>query len=180
MGDGVSKDLKLTAIPMLKDFIGEFKGRHLTNLLLNLEKSFQLVSKQLKNDHMLDDFRKLSFLALSNIVIEILREMRVDAYSKGKNFDPIQFLENYEENLINEENRAKERIVFSKLKKNKDCKKSKKDKSRDEESSDEELEEDSDDEDDSDYVPTYVDENDEGEEDDMEEEDEEEDDEEED
>ena len=44
--------------------------------------------------------------------------MRVDAYSKGKNFDPIQFLESYEENLINEENRAKERIVFSKLKKN--------------------------------------------------------------
>merc|ERR1711991_1066264 len=81
----VSKELKLTAIPMLKDFIGKFKGR----LLTNLEKSFQLVSTELKKDPSLDDFRKLSFLALSNTVTEILKEMRIDAYSKGKNFDPI-------------------------------------------------------------------------------------------
>merc|ERR1712166_1726916 len=147
--EGVYNDLKLTAIPMLKDFIGEFKGRHLTNLLLNLKKSFQLVSKQLKNDHSLDDFRKLSFLALSNVVTEILREMRVDAYSKGKNFDPIIFLDNYEESLINTNNKEKERIVFSKLKKNKKSKK---------EEDDDEIEEDSEDEDDSDYIPTYIDE----------------------
>merc|ERR1712196_547188 len=163
-GEGVPKDLKLTAIPMLKEFIGEFQGTHFNNLLLNLEKRFQLVSKQLKNDHTLDDIRKLSFLALSNIVTEILREMRVDAYSKGKNFDPIKFLDEYEESLTNEENIAKERVVFSKLKNNKKQKNSKKvveecETEEMERSSDEEIEEDSDDDnDDSDYIPTYVDE----------------------
>tara|TARA_B100000161_G_C33554869_1_gene417307 strand:+ start:691 stop:3288 length:2598 start_codon:yes stop_codon:yes gene_type:complete len=161
--DSVSRDLKLTAIPMLKDFIGDFKGRHLTNLLLNLEKSFQLVSKQLKNDHTLDDFRKLSFLALSNVVTEILREMRVDAYSKGKNFDPVTFLENYEQSLVDEMNVEKERVVFSKLKKNKVCKKSKKDKVHDDEDIEDSTDEE-DNDDDSDYVPTYIDEEDEDEE----------------
>ena len=148
----VSRDLKLTAIPMLKEFIGEIKGRHLTNLLLNLEKSFQLVCKQLKNDRSLDDFRKLSFLALSNIVVEILREMRVEAYSVGKDFDPIEFLNSYEEKVVNDDNKEKQRKAFTKLKKIKPVKK---------EDSDSEynVEEDSDDESDSDYEPKYLDKN---------------------
>merc|ERR1711916_66567 len=133
----VSKELKLTAIPMLKDFIGKFKGRHLTNLLSNLEKSFQLVSTELKKDPSLDDFRKLSFLALSNTVTEILKEMRIDAYSKGKNFDPIEFLNNYESELNSEFDKKKKRKAFNGLKKNKEDNK----KSKDE---------------DSDYVPTYL------------------------
>merc|ERR1712196_151084 len=123
-GEGVSKDLKMTAIPMLKEFIGEIKGRHLTNLLLNLEKSFQLVCKQLKNDVSLDDFRKLSFLALSNIVVEILREMRVEAYSTGKDFDPIEFLTNYENGILQEDNVSKQRKAFQKLKNNSNKKES--------------------------------------------------------
>lgn len=137
---------------MLKEFIGEIKGRHLTNLLLNLEKSFQLVCKQLKNDRSLDDFRKLSFLALSNIVVEILREMRVEVYSVGKDFDPIEFLNSYEEQVVNDDNKEKQRKAFTKLKKIKPVKK---------EDSDSEyiVEEDSDDESDSDYEPKYLDKN---------------------
>merc|ERR1712031_71487 len=145
----VSKELKLTAIPMLKDFIGKFKGRHLTNLLSNLEKSFQLVSNELKKDPSLDDFRKLSFLALSNTVVEILREMRIDAYSKGKNFDPIEFLNNYEEELNSTDKKIKKRKAFDNLKKNKESnkkvsKKIKKERKETEEG--EEIEESSDEE----------------------------------
>jgi endopeptidase La len=99
----VSRDLKMIAIPMLKKFIGDIKGRHLTNLLLHLEKSFQIVCKQLKNDMTLDDLRKLSFLALSNVVVEILREMRVEAYSTGKDFDPVEFLNFYENDIAQED-----------------------------------------------------------------------------
>ncbi len=141
--EGVSKDLKLVGINMLIDFIGQVSGRQLTSLLLNLERSFQLVSKQLKKDNSLDDFRKLSFLALSNIIVEILREMRVDAYSKGKKFDGVKFLNNYKKSLD----------------KNKKSKKSKQrvEKINIEEDSDEDIEDDSDeDEEDSDYVPTYL------------------------
>lgn len=97
--ESVSRDLKLCAVPMLKQFIGDVKGRQLTNLLLNLEKSFVFCSKQLKKEKILDsDIKKLSFFALSNVVIEILREMRLDAYEAGKDFDPIKFLTNYEKN----------------------------------------------------------------------------------
>ena len=149
----VSIDLKMSAIPLLKQFIGDIKGRQLTSVLQNLEKSFILVSKHLKLEKNVDDFRKLSFLALSKTVVEILREMRVDAYSKGKRFDPITFLDNYEINIKNKTNNKN-------LKKNKNLNKnSKKNKPKDESSDDEELEEDSDDEDsDSDYDPKYMDE----------------------
>ena len=152
----VSRDLKMTAIPMLKEFIGEIKGRHLTNLLLNLEKSFQLVCKQLKNDVSLDDFRKLSFLALSNIVVEILREMRVEAYSTGKDFDPLEFLNSYENDILREDLNDKQRKAFTKLKTV-----SKKSEKEEEEEEDEYIQEDSEDEEDSDYEPKYLDENDE-------------------
>ena len=147
----VSRDLKMTAVPMLKEFIGDIKGRHLTNLLLHLEKSFQLVCKQLKIDKSLDDFRKLSFLALSNIVVEILREMRVEAYSTGKNFDPIEFLNSYENDIVQEDMKDKQRKAFTKLKdmsKKEDIKQS---------SDSEYIQEDSDDEsENSDYEPKYL------------------------
>ena len=154
--ESVSRDLKLCAVPMLKQFIGDVKGRQLTNLLLNLEKSFVLCSKQLKKEKILDsDIKKLSFFALSNVVVEILREMRLDAYKAGKDFDPIKFLTNYEKTLEDETSFDKKKRTFSVLKKN-----NKKDE-------DSEYEEDSDEEEDSDFEPKYID-------DDEEEEDEEE------
>ena len=69
--------------------------------------------------------------------------MRVDAYSKGKKFDGVKFLNNYKKSLD----------------KNKKSKKSKPrvEKINIEEDSDEDIEDDSDeDEEDSDYVPTYL------------------------
>ena len=48
--ESVIRDLKLTAIPMLSQFIGDIKGRHLTNLLSNLERSFTVLGKQLKKE----------------------------------------------------------------------------------------------------------------------------------
>ena len=111
----VTMDLKMTAIPMLRQFLGEIKGRKLTTVMQSLEKSFQLVAKQLKSEKNLDDMRKLSFLALSNVVVEILREMRVEAYSEGKNFDPIIFLDNYENRILSK--------VSIKQKKSKETKK---------------------------------------------------------
>ena len=138
----VSRDLKMIAIPMLKKFIGDIKGRHLTNLLLHLEKSFQIVCKQLKNDMTLDDLRKLSFLALSNVVVEILREMRVKAYSTGKDFDPVEFLNLYENDIEQED------IV--------QCSDSE-DTQEDSDNDTDYIQEDSDDEgDDSEYEPKYL------------------------
>ena len=111
--ESVSRDLKLCAVPMLKQFIGDVKGRQLTNLLLNLEKSFVLCSKQLKKEKILDsDIKKLSFFALSNVVVEILREMRLDAYKAGKDFDPIKFLTNYEKTLEDETSFDKKKRTF--------------------------------------------------------------------
>ena len=139
-------DLKMTAIPMLRQFLGEIKGRKLTTVMQSLEKSFQLVAKQLKSEKNLDDMRKLSFLALSNVVVEILREMRVEAYSEGKNFDPIIFLDNYENRILSK--------VSIKQKKSKETKKKEENV---EESEEESIEEDSDeDDDDSDYEPKYL------------------------
>ena len=137
----VTKDLKMTAIPMIKQFIGEIRGRKLTTVLQSLEKSFKLVGRQLKLERSFDEFRKLSFLALSNVVVEILREMRVDAYSKGKDFDPILFLDNYESK------------IFTKTQTKKNSKK----KNDAEEETEEELEEDSDEDSDSDFEPKYLD-----------------------
>ena len=142
----VTMDLKMTAIPMLRQFLGEIKGRKLTTVMQSLEKSFQLVAKQLKSEKNLDDMRKLSFLALSNVVVEILREMRVEAYSEGKNFDPIIFLDNYENRILSK--------VSIKQKKSKETKKKEENV---EESEEESIEEDSDeDDDDSDYEPKYL------------------------
>jgi len=148
----VIRDLKLTAVPMLKEFIGEMKGRYLTNLLLNLEKSFQIVCKQLKNDKSLEKFKKLSFLALSNIVVEILREMRVEAYSVGKDFDPLTFLNSYEEQVVNSDNKEKQRKAFTRLKEMRTA-------NKEDSESEYNVEEDSDDKSDDDYEPTYLDEN---------------------
>jgi len=160
----VIRDLKLTAIPMLNQFIGDIKGRHLTNLLSNLERSFNLLGRQLKKEKNLDDFRKLSFLALSDVIVGILREMRVAAYTDGKDFDPVQYLEEYEEEVKLEYERSLEKSN-KKLKSKNKCKKSKKkdkeSKKKDKESKkmeEEILEDDSDEEDDEDYVPKYVDE----------------------
>lgn len=158
---GVIRDLKLSAVPMLKQFIGNVTGRNLTSLLKDLENSFQQVSKQLKKEKSLDDFRKLSFIALSNVIVDIVREVRVEAYSEGKDFDPIEFLDNYENRVTEEINKERKKKVINKLKLNKkeNQKKSKKKNSVEEESSDEEeIEEDSDDDDDdSDYKPQYLD-----------------------
>jgi ATP-dependent Lon protease len=151
----VTIDLKMTAIPMLRQFLGEIKGRKLTTVMQSLEKSFQLVARQLKSEKNLDDMKKLSFLALSNVVVEILREMRVEAYSEGKNFDPITFLDNYENKILSK--------VSIKQKKSKEIKKKVKNKEEskeesEEESEEESIEEDSDEDsdDDSDYEPKYL------------------------
>ena len=98
----VIRDLKLTALPMLIEFIGNTKGRSLSSLLKNLEKSFLLLTKKLKKEKDIDDVKKLSFLALSNVVIEILREMRIAVYSKGKDFDSVTFLNEYKDKLVKE------------------------------------------------------------------------------
>ena len=167
--DSVIRDLKLTAIPMLNQFIGDIKGRHLTNLLTNLEKSFTLLGKQLKKEKNLDNFRKLSFLALSDVIVDILREMRVAAYTEGKDFDPIAYLDEYEEEvkLEYEKTFSKKSIKSKKSKKLKNKKK----KIVEEE---ETIEDDSEEEEDDEYIPTYLDDNDDDEEEDEEDDDEEE------
>ena len=176
----VVRDLKMSAIPMLREFIGKVTGRNLTILLKELETSFQLVSTQLKKEYSLDDFRKLSFIALSNVIVEIVREVRVEAYSQGKKFNPIKFLNNYETQLNEELNLDRKKKVVNKLKENKKSKSDKKNKSEKEEMTlddedEEDLEESSDEEDeeDSDYVPKYLEEDEEDDEDYEEEEEEE-------
>jgi endopeptidase La len=113
----ITKDLKLDSIKILKNLIRETKGRKLTNYLANIEKSFKILIKQLKNDKNINEFHKLGFLALSNSLIELLHEVRVKAYRSGKDFDFVEYLDKYEKKL---NDLKKKKNAFDKIKENSD------------------------------------------------------------
>jgi len=85
----------------------------------------------------LNNFEKLSFLALYEVSINIIQEIKVESYSKNKDFDPIKYLKNYEMNLQENDN-----------KNNSECEC---------ESEYDTYDSDSDSENDEEYVPTYID-----------------------
>ena len=130
-------NLKLTSISLVTQFIGKVKGRALTNILTNLEKSFIILKRQINKEKDLNNFEKLSFLALYEVSINIIQEIKVESYSKNKDFDPIKYLKNYEMNLQENDN-----------KNNSECEC---------ESEYDTYDSDSDSENDEEYVPTYID-----------------------
>ena len=104
-------ELKLTAIENIKNCVNEMNlnGRLLTNFLSKLELTFTITKNQIKreNDNS-QEYIILLLLALCSVMIEVIQDIKLESYEKGRKFNIRKYLDSLtnvlEKKLINSSN----------------------------------------------------------------------------
>ena len=92
------KDLKLTSISVLGDYIKDLKGRMLTKRLLDIKYSFEIIQYAIKNN-VEEDTEKLPFLAITYSLLQLVKDLEKQALQEGKSFDSSKYLKKFEKKL---------------------------------------------------------------------------------
>ena len=93
------KELKLTSLSVLKDYVKDLKGRELTKKLIELKYGFEVASYQIRNDNLLRSNDKLPFLAITESLLLLIKKTELEALKEGKKFNCIKFLIKFEKDL---------------------------------------------------------------------------------
>lgn len=146
--DDILNNLKLISLEKLEEMFEkmvkdkDMSGRELTKFLSDLEYTFISIKNTLSNDKAYtDDINKTTFVALINVQINIINEIKTVASKKGKTFNLIKYIKAERKKL------EKEKKPMPKQKRQK--KADKYETESEEESSDEDYNEDADEENDS-------------------------------
>ena len=93
-------ELRLTGLENLYSHVKEQKltGRNLTNFLTKLEFTFRMTKEYIKkdknnNNSSSDDYMILLLLALCSVMIELIQDIKLESYEKGRKFNVVKYLE---------------------------------------------------------------------------------------
>jgi endopeptidase La len=111
-------ELKLTAIENIKNCVNEMNlnGRLLTNFLSKLELTFTITKNQIKreNDNS-QEYIILLLLALCSVMIEVIQDIKLESYEKGRKFNIRKYLDSLtnvlEKKLINKTNYRPKKVI---------------------------------------------------------------------
>ena len=111
-------ELKLTAIENIRNCVNEMNlnGRLLTNFLSKLELTFTITKNQIKreNDNS-QEYIILLLLALCSVMIEVIQDIKLESYEKGRKFNIRKYLDSLtnvlEKKLINKTDNRPRKVI---------------------------------------------------------------------
>ena len=90
--DGLN-ELRLTGLENIYSHVKEqnLNGRNLTNFLSKLEFTFRMTKEYIKKDksnvNSSDEYMVLLLLALCSVMIELIQDIKLESYDKGRKFN---------------------------------------------------------------------------------------------
>ena len=95
-------ELKLTAVENIRNCVDEMNlnGRQLTNFLSKLELTFTITKNQIKRENEnSQEYIILLLLALCSVMIEVIQDIKLESYEKGRKFNIKKYLDSLSNGL---------------------------------------------------------------------------------
>jgi endopeptidase La len=111
-------ELKLTAVENIRNCVNEMdlNGRQLTNFLSKLELTFTITKNQIKRENQdSKEYIILLLLALCSVMIEVIQDIKLESYEKGRKFNIKKYLDSLtnglEKKLTNKTNDRPKKVI---------------------------------------------------------------------